>query len=87
MNILKKYNKNKIIINLSENFMKLVNENINYNLVNYEDFCNSLGILGNFIRGDTNLLKLYEIYKEEKKGNIKKSIELAKKFKLDKNFN
>lgn len=87
MSVLKKYNKNKIVLNLSYNLMKLVDENKINNNKKYEDFCNSLGGLGNFIRGDRNLSKLYEIYIEEKKGNIKKCIEMAKKFKLDKTFN
>lgn len=80
-----KNSNNTCIANLSKTFTDLFNEYYENDMADYIDFCNKMGRVGNFIRGDKNLNSLFNICLEDKLGNRDKSKKLAKEFVLDRN--
>lgn len=83
---LMKSSKNTYIADLSKTFNSLFEEFYNNEVKNYSDFCNQMGKMGNFIRGDRNLSGLFSICLEEKNGNKEKSQKLAKEYILHRNY-
>ena len=80
-----KNSSNTSIANLSKTFTYIFNEYYENDIKDYVEFCNKMGKVGNFIRGDKNLNSLFNICLEDKLGNRDKSKKLAKEFVLDRN--
>ena len=57
MDIMKK-SSNSSIANLSKTFYNLFDKYYENDITDYIDFCNKMGRIGNFIRGDKNLNSL-----------------------------
>ena len=80
-----KNSSNTCIANLSKTFTDLFDQYYENDISNYIDFCNKIGQVGNFIRGDKSLNILFNICLEDRLGNRDKSRKLAKEFVLDRN--
>ena len=80
-----KNSSNTCIANLSKTFTDIFNQYYENDIKDYAEFCNKMGKVGNFIRGDKNLNSLFNICLQDKLGNRDKSKKLAKKFVLDRN--
>ena len=73
-----KNSSNTCIANLSKTFTDIFNQYYENDIKDYVEFCNKMGKVGNFIRGDKNLNSLFNICLEDKLGNRDKSKKLAK---------
>ena len=80
-----KNSSNTSIANLSKTFTHIFDQYYENDIKDYVGFCNKMGRVGNFIRGDKNLNSLFNICLEDKLGNRDKSKKLAKEFVLDRN--